>query len=155
MMNLPDVLLQYRFHANQISSIQRQNQLSGMAEVAAQSLRSAGRFRSMFDLQCHRRTLSYDFIETIEELAAIGEWLLWLRESFDDAGDRVVDKYLRVWRGLCSRQKHLGRGVWNIYKRFKPSGENLNADLLVLLAAYGGISQDDVRVVAIRSFFGR
>lgn len=155
MMNLSDVLLQYRFHASQISAIRRQNQLSGMAEVAIQNLRSAGRFRSVFDLQCHRHALSYDSLQSIEELATIGEWLRWLRESFGDTGDMVADQYLRVWRGVCSRQGHLGRGIWDIYKQFKPAGKNLKADCLVFLAAYCGIAQDDANIVALRRFFGR
>jgi hypothetical protein len=155
MMNLPDVMLQYRFHDSQISAIQRQNQLSGMAEVAIQNLRRAGRFRSAFDLQCHRRALSYDSLDTVEELAAIGEWFCWLRESFGGGGDMVADQYFRVWRGVCSRQRHLGKGVWDIYKQFKLDGGNLKADFLVFLATYGGITQDDAKVTSLRRFFRR
>ncbi len=155
MINLPDTLLQYRFHPGQISASHRQTQLSGMAEVAVQNLRNVGRYRSPLDLQCHRRALSYDSLDTVEELVAIGEWLRWLHESFGGAGNVVADQYLRVWRGVCSRQQHLGRSVWDTYKRFKPDGKSLKTDLLVFLAAYGGMAQDDARITAVRRFFGR
>jgi glycosyltransferase involved in cell wall biosynthesis len=155
MMNLPDVMLHYRFHGSQISAIHRSSQLSGMAEVAIKNLRSTGRFRSVSDLQCHRCALSYEPANTLEELAAIGEWLRWLRESFDGADEVVASHYMRVWRGVCSRQRHLGRGIWAIYKRFKPIKKNLKTDLLVLLAAYGGIGQDDSKVMKLRKFFRR
>ncbi len=155
MVNLAEPLLQYRFHPGQISASQRSTQLAGMAKVAADNLDLEGRFRTKSDLACHQQALSYARLASLDELAAMGDWLCWLRSSFDEAGEAVENHYLRVWRGICSRQGHLGARIWPIYKRFRQGKAALTEDVQVFLAAYTGISPEGRKVRALRRVFRR
>lgn len=151
MINLPDVLLHYRHHSTQVSVTQRAAQLCCMAKIAADNLHRTGRIRSDADLLSHKKALSYGSLSTLCELEAVGDWLYWLRNSYDEVADEVSGHYLRVWRGVCSRQPHLGHGVWKIYRRFRPRGLSLtSADMVVLLTTYGNLSVDNGVVRTIR-----
>jgi GT2 family glycosyltransferase len=155
MENLKEPMLSYRFHPDQISSKYHQLQLTGTAAVAANQLRLEGRYRHDQDLHCHSRALSYVPLASLEELEAIGNWLNWLRNSFDATGTEVTNQYHHVWRRVCSHQPHLGTGLWNSYKRFPPEGGGLKADTIVFAAAYGGIGANDKKIKLMRSIFRR
>ncbi len=155
MMNLPEPLLNYRFHAAQISNHHRNVQLTGMAAIAATHLEREKRFRDINDLVIHRKTLSYTPLNSLDELEAVGNWLQWLKNSFGDAGREVEPHYQRVWRGVCSRQPHLGASTWSIYKRFRPMGGNWKTDLMVGLSAFGRVSADDPRIKTLRGILRR
>jgi glycosyltransferase involved in cell wall biosynthesis len=155
MMNLPQTLLDYRHHEGQISVKHRIAQLAGMASIATEGLRREGRFRSKADLRCHSLALSYQRVSSRAELEAIGDWLQWLRGTFGVAGMEVAHHYHRVWRGICSRQPHLGTSSWSTYKKFLSDTSDFKADILVILSAYGRIDADDARIEKTRRFFRR
>lgn len=155
MMNLPEPLLNYRFHAGQISSRHREAQLSGMAAIAATHLEREGRFRRIEDLVMHRKALSYEALNSLGELEAVGDWLQWLKNSFGESGLVVEPHYQRVWRGVCSRQPHLGISTWSVYKRFGFQGANWKTDLMVGLSAFGCISADNPKIKTLRGLLRR
>ncbi len=155
MMNLPEALLNYRFHEAQISANHGKEQFSGMAAVATKNLRNEGRFREENDLRLHLFALTYERLTSVDELVAVGEWLRWLRMSFDIEGGGVASHYLRVWRGVCSRQPHLGAKLWSVYKKFLPCEAGLGSDMLVMLAAFGGVGADDSMTRKLRRIVRR
>ncbi len=150
MINLPDTLLNYRFHEGQISANYRNAQFAGMALVSTNNLRDAGRFREEIDLRCHVLALTYERMSSLSELEAVGDWLCWLRSSFGDAGAAVADQYLRVWRGVCSRQPHLGYKLWPVYKKFLPCEAGLGDEMFVMLAAFGRVGADSRKLQKLR-----
>lgn len=155
MMNLPQTLLNYRFHKGQISETQRQLQLAGMAAVSCENLRLQNRYRNRADLRHHRLALTYEPLSSLSELEAVGDWLQWLCASFGTAGTGASNQYHRVWRGVCSRQPHLGPKSWSVYKRFLANAPSFRSDLLVLLSAMGGIGADGTVVKNVRRLLYR
>ena len=155
MLNLAAPLLNYRFHESQISSNHRPEQLRGMATISTENLRRVGRFRNKADLECHWRAVAYETLTSLDELESVGDWFCWLRTSFGDAGDEASNHYLRVWRGVCARQPHLGTRVWPTYKRFRPPAPLGSSDLLVFLAAFCHFGSNDRTVRVLRKLFRR
>jgi glycosyltransferase involved in cell wall biosynthesis len=155
MINLPEVLLRYRVHSGQISAKYRDLQRTGTAVVAVSHLREEGRFRHEYDLHCHNRAISYLPLASLDELEAVGDWLYWLRNSFQTASVDLATRYDRVWRSVCLRQPHLGIRLWGIYKRFLIKDDHVRDDLFVLLTAYGRIGVEDKGIKFLRRILSR
>ena len=155
MMNLPEALVRYRYHSKQISFKYRINQLSGMANIAVNQLKKDGRFRQQQDLDTHYRSLSYQTLESIDQLDAIGGWLHWLKSSFQIKSNDIDKNYNRVWRGVCSRQAHLGTKIWIIYKKHLHIESDLKSNFMVFLTAYSKLNQDSNKFNLIRKIIGR
>ena len=154
MQNLPEPLLKYRFHPSQISSKNNHKQLIGVASIASKELLNDGRYRSEMDFELHRKAITFAKLESIDELECIGEWLSWLRKSYGVDTRTVANQYDRVWLGLCSRQPHLGRGMWSVYKR-NISQDTLKERVMLLLTSHAGLSVDNQKIKAIRRMIRR
>ena len=155
MANLREPLLRYRFHASQISAKYRELQIAGTAAIATGGLAKEGRYRHAHDLQCHNRALSYAPLASLDELDAVGNWLNWLRNTYQVNSPEVSSQYSRVWRRVCSYQAHLGYRLWGVYKRHRSPNTGLQADAIIFLAAYGRMGAGDKNIELLRRVFRR
>ena len=121
--NLPQVLLRYRLHPQQMGGRKGGLQQQVADRVREEQLARFGFSVSEEDRTLHHRVARWDFANGLEALPAIEGWLLRLFEANmssafldSDALGRTLE---RRWWAACRAQSRQGLQAWTMYKDSK------------------------------------
>ena len=114
--NVPKVLLMYRIHKSQVSSLHRKKQLETATKIRRDALRALGIPASPEQVYLHGYVRYPRPILNIEELKSYRTWLETLCMYFNEKQEaqRVVAKQ---WLRVCVRATHLGPQVARYYRQ--------------------------------------
>lgn len=120
--NLPELLLDYRYHPGNTSSRYRREQGETSDRIRAIYLRDLGLEPSPEQLALHLDLLHFRFQGELVELKRAGDWLAQLarigRERLNAAGPLIDAELARHWYGACGRCAALGPAVWKLFRAY-------------------------------------
>lgn len=121
--NLPEVLLRYRLHPEQVGGRKGDLQQQVADRVRKEQLARLGLSTSDADRALHHRIARWDFADALEALPSIERWLQRLFEANmssafldSDALGRTLE---RRWWAACRAQARQGLQAWTMYKDSK------------------------------------
>lgn len=122
--NIPELLLYYRVHAQQVTRSRADEQLRSAGEVRRALLRELGVQPDREEFEIHQMLSSltrpvafrYQDLPVGEQLEGIDRWLCKLKEANDRAGIYPEPQFSRMlverWVGVCVLN-YLSRGKWS------------------------------------------
>lgn len=118
--NLPEVLLDYRYHPGNTSHQYRAEQAHTADRIRAVYLHDLGLEPSPEQIALHLDLLHFRFQGGLTELRAAGDWLAGLARvarAWPEVDDHLIDTELaRHWYGACGRCAGLGPAVWTVFR---------------------------------------
>jgi hypothetical protein len=120
--NLPEVLLDYRYHPGNTSSRYRHEQSATADRIRAVYLRNLGLKCSPEQLALHLDLLHFRFQGGLADLEKAGDWLAGLarigRDRLGASGSLIDAELARHWYGACGRCAALGPAVWKLFRAY-------------------------------------
>ncbi|MEO1590175.1 MAG: glycosyltransferase family 2 protein, partial [Cyanobacteria bacterium J06632_22] len=130
LVNLPQVLLQYRCHARQRGQAHQADQQAVADQVRRQQLAHLEIAFTASEFECHRQVGTHSVPATVASVEAAEAWLLRLSRYCQDRDPAATEAIRRVfgreWFGVCDRTASLGRWVWY---RFRASPLSQGAEI--------------------------
>ena len=117
--NIPEVLLRYRVHQNQVVKTFESGKLASAQRIRLRQLECLGISPTRQEFELHLALSGWEFQSTKEFIAAAHSWLLKLKTANEVAGIYPPAAFLCVlgerWSAVCMPATHLG--LWT-FKEF-------------------------------------
>ncbi len=128
--NIPEVLLDYRFHAGNTSNRFKAEQVRTADRVRAAYLADLGLHPTPQELALHLDLLQFRWRGNLDQLRAAGDWLLTLASTtmrtLELPEDVVHGELARFWYGACGQCAALGPAAWQLFRAY-PMGRRAAA----------------------------
>lgn len=118
--NVPELLLEYRLHSDQVGVRQGDKQQEVADDVRIKLLEKIGVDASQIEIDLHQAIARWDFGGSYANLDAIESWLIKLKEAnelsslfLEDALGQALEQR---WWAACRTQIHLGTEAWRTYQ---------------------------------------
>ena len=117
--NLPEVLLRYHFHADNISNRHREEQVLTADRIRCRYLSDLGLAPTADECQLHTDLIQFRLLQDQSHLDAAATWLLRLAEAAQKrlgvSKGMIMNELSRYWYGACAAQAGRGIAVWQTF----------------------------------------
>jgi hypothetical protein len=124
--NIPEVLVQYRYHPENTSNRFRKEQNAAASRIRHRQLQALELTADAAEISLHNAIATFQFQGDYSQLVTARGWLeklIWLGAKKCKVPEREVYRHLsRFWYGACGKSADLGWPIWRLF-RSSPIGK--------------------------------